>query len=130
MLVQAEGGWGRTQREIQVKELHVFKDTVIAIHHPLNKFDSYVASDLLTGLKLTESTSSKLALIMAEKLIEKYEKQFKAKRIMGLKALFNSGPGCDFKLLERIERKCIARGLSSVKSFEIVSDDMGEIIFK
>ncbi|KGR88418.1 hypothetical protein [Lysinibacillus odysseyi] len=127
LLVQCLGGWGRIQREVTVKEIHEHKGVFIAIHRPVDQYDIWIASDLTTGLLITSSISSKLVLAKAKKNIDKNEGKTLAYQFNGLKELYNSGPGVDFKLIERIERKCVARGTSSVKTITITGEFADEL---
>lgn len=130
MLVQCLDGWGRLQREVTVQELHSHNGIFIAIHRPVNQYDMWVASDLTTGLAITSSLSNKLALSKAKKKIDKHSEKMSAIQLNGLRKLYNSGPNVDFKLLERIERKCVARGTSSVREITITGEFMDELYFQ
>lgn len=122
MLIQVSGGWGRTQAEVNVQELHTYNDAVIAIHRAPGQYDMWVASDLLSGMAITSSISKQLVLAKAKKLIDKHSKMFKSHQMHSLSQLFKSSSIVDFKLLERIERKCVARGFTSVETIEITGD--------
>lgn len=127
MLIQVRGGWGRTQTEVQVQELNTTAVGVIAIHRTPGRYDMWTASDLLTGMAITSSISNKLVLAKAKKITEKNMGHYKKHQMHSLKKLYENTPIVDFKLLERIERKCVARGTSSVKTITIVDEFMDEL---
>lgn len=130
MLVQCKGGWGRIQQEVKVHELHTHQDFVIAIHRPVGQYDMWVVSDLLSGMAITSSISNELALAKAKKIIDKNIGKVKNHQLGSLKSLFKVDPGIDFKLLERIERKCVAKGFSSVETIEITGEFADELYIK
>ena len=127
MLIQARGGWGRIQEEVKVQELHTHNGIVIAVHLTPGRYDMWTASDLLTGMAITSSISNKLVLAKAKKLIDKHVGKYKGHQMHSLKKLYECGTSVDFKLLERIERKCVTRGLSSVKTFGITGEFADEL---
>ena len=130
MLIQTRGGWGRLQQEVTVKELHTHNDIVIAIHRAPGCYDLWTASDLLSGMAITSSISNKLVLAKAKKLVDKHANKFRDHQMHSLSALFKSSPNVDFKLLERIERKCVDRGFSSVETIEITGEFADELYVK
>lgn len=130
MLVQVRGGWSRTQVEVRVQELHTHDGIVIATHHAPGRYDMWTASDLLSGMAITSSISKDLLLTKAKKIIDKHAKKYKGHQVHSLSELYKSGPNYDFKLLERIERKCVSRGFSSVKTIEITGEFADELYVK
>lgn len=130
MLIQVRGGFGRKQIEVTVQEIHTHNDVVIAIHRSPGQYDMWTASDLISGMAITSSISNKLVLAKAKKLIDKHAKKYKGHQMHSLSELFKSSPNVDFKLLERIERKCVARGFSSVETIEITGEFADELYVK
>lgn len=123
MLVQCQGVRGRVQEEVMVRELHEHKELLIATHHAPGRYDLWTVSDLTTGMAITSSISKKIALAKAKKLIDEHIKTYKARQTHSLVKIFNSSINGDFELLERIERKCVARGFSSTVKIEGIYAD-------
>ena len=120
MLVAHPGILGPVQREVLVQQLILHNGVYLALHRPARlreKYDMWIVSDYLTGMMLSQSISKNYAIEKAKKLVSSVNKQkMQVSQNHGLKKLMSTFNGSvDFKLLERIERKCIERGTTSVR---------------
>ncbi|MFC9538679.1 hypothetical protein ACFTQ7_02200 [Lysinibacillus sp. NPDC056959] len=120
MFVAHPGPFGPNQREVLLQQLILHNGAYLALHRPARlheKYDMWIVSDYLTGMMLSQSISKNYAIEKAKKLVSSVNKQkMQVSQNHGLKKLMSSFNGSvDFKLLERIERKCAERGTTSVR---------------
>lgn len=117
MLLAYPGIFGPIQHEVFVQQLILHRGVYLAIHRPVARYDMWVVSDYLTGMMLSQSISKKYVIEKAKKLVSSVNKQkMQVSQNHGLKKLMSTFNGSiDFKLLERIERKCVKRGTTSVR---------------
>ncbi|WP_370048868.1 hypothetical protein [Lysinibacillus sp. RC79] len=123
MLVAHPGILGPIQHEVLVQQLILHNGVYLALHRPAGlrkKYDMWIVSDYLTGMMLSQSISKNYAIEKAKKLVSSISKQeMQVSQNRGLKKLMSTFNGSvDFKLLERIERKCIERGTTSLRVIE------------